>query len=161
MTEDKPDYHPDRGFVPAGEDPVEQLQRHAAEHPFVADLGMAVDAYEDGVLRMSVPHKDKFANPGMEGTLHGGIVMSILDTAMGFTMMATVADDPTVESGPTINLNVNFLKAATSDMVATGEIVRMGSSTGVVDGTLREADSGETIATAQGVWRVYQNRDQQ
>jgi len=159
MTDDEPGYHPDRGFTPAGEDPVDQLQRHAEEHPFVADLGMAVESYEDGVLRMSVPHKDKFANPGMEGTLHGGVVMSILDTAMGFTMMAAVADDPTVDGGPTINLNVNFLEAATSDMEAVGEVVRIGSSTGVVEGTLRDRATGEAIATAQGVWRVYKEQE--
>ncbi len=159
MTDEEPEYRPNSGFIPAGENPAEQLQEHAEDHPFIADLGMSVESYDDGVLRMSVPHKDKFANPGMEGTLHGGVVMSILDTAMGFTMMAAVADDPMVDSGPTVNLNVNFLEAATSDMETVGEVVRIGSSTAVVDGTLRDPATEEVIATAEGVWRVYNRQE--
>jgi uncharacterized protein (TIGR00369 family) len=159
MSEDEFDPHPNRGFNPSNEQIVEQLRDHIEDHRFIRELGISVESYDEGALRATVPHQDRYANPGMEGTLHGGIVVSILDTIMGFTLMAAAAEDSTVDSGPTINLNVNFLDAVDDDIEAVGEVVRLGSATAVVDGTLREPVSGDIVATGQGVWRVYQRRD--
>ncbi|WP_255197555.1 PaaI family thioesterase [Halorarius litoreus] len=160
MTEDDSErkysdqYGENTGFNPEGENPLEQLRQHAHDHPLIRDMGITFESFDDGVLEASIPHNQEWANPGMGGALHGGMVVAYLDTVMGFTIMAAVADQP-VTSGPTINLNTNFLSPAASDMVATGEIVRTGSSSAVVDGTLEDAETGEAIATAQGVWRVY------
>jgi uncharacterized protein (TIGR00369 family) len=147
-------YGENTGFNPSGTNPLPQLREHANEHPLIAEMDITFETFEDGTLEASIPHNDSWANPGMGGALHGGMVVAYLDTIMGFTIMASVADQP-LTSGPTINLNTNFLSPASDDMVATGEIVRTGSSSAVVDGTLEDADSGEPIATAQGVWRVY------
>lgn len=152
MADDQ--YGEHTGFNPTGENPLEQLRAHARDHPLIKEMDLAFEAFEDGVLEATVPHNEQWANPGMGGALHGGMVVAYLDTVMGFTIMATVADQP-LTSGPTVNLNTNFLSPAASDMVATGEIVRVGSSSAVVDGTLEDADTGEAVATAQGVWRVY------
>jgi len=161
MTEEIPEggtdpeqYEEHTGFNPSGEDPLEQLREHARDHPLIAEMDITFESFEDDCLTASIPHNDQWANPGMEGALHGGMVVAYLDTVMGFTIMASVANEPRT-SGPTINLNTNFLSPANSDMVATGEIVRTGSSSAVVDGTLESTDTGEAVATAQGVWRVY------
>jgi uncharacterized protein (TIGR00369 family) len=147
-------YGTNTGFNPRGEEPLEQLRQHARDHPLITEMDITFETFEDGTLTASIPHNEHWANPGMEGALHGGMVVAYLDTVMGFTIMAAVADQP-LTSGPTINLNTNFLSPAANDMVATGEIVRTGASSAVVDGTLEDADTGEAIATAQGVWRVY------
>jgi uncharacterized protein (TIGR00369 family) len=153
-TTDDEQYGPKTGFNPSGPDPLEQLEEHTSEHPFIADMGIRLKSFEDGTLEASVPHDDRWANPGMEGALHGGIVMAYLDTVMGFTLMAAVANR-SLTGGPTIAFNTNFLTPATKDMTATGEVIRVGSSSAVVDGRLKDEESGEAIATAQGVWRVY------
>jgi uncharacterized protein (TIGR00369 family) len=147
-------YGKNTGFNPSGANPLVQLREYAREHPLVAEMDMTLETFEDGTLEASIPQNEEWTNPGMDGALHGGMVVAYLDTVMGFTIMASVADQPLV-SGPTISLNTNFLLPAASDIAATGEIVRTGSSSAVVDGTLEDADSGEPIATAQGVWRVY------
>jgi uncharacterized protein (TIGR00369 family) len=116
-------------------------------------MNISFTPFEDGTLEASILHNDSWANPGMDGTLHGGMVVAYLDTVMGFTIIASVSDQ-SLRSGPIINLNTNFLSPAANDMVAAGEIVRTGSSIAVVDGTLEDTNSGEPIATAQGVWRV-------
>lgn len=160
MTEDHSErefddqYSKNTGFNPTGENPLEQLRYHARDHPLIAEMDIAFETFEDGTLEASIPHNEQWANPGMEGAIHGGMVVAYLDTVMGFTIMAAVADQP-LNGGPTINLNTNFLSPAANDLVATGEVVRIGSSSAVVDGTLEDADTGERIATAQGVWRVY------
>lgn len=160
MTEDHSErtfheqYGKHTGFNPTGENPLEQLRYHARDHPLITEMDITFETFADGTLTASIPHNEQWANPGMEGALHGGMVVAYLDTVMGFTIMAAVADEP-LTSGPTINLNTNFLSPAANAMIATGEIVRTGASSAVVDGTLEDADTGTTIATAQGVWRVY------
>lgn len=151
---DDEQYSEHTGFSPSGENPLEQLRQHAREHPLIDEMNVTFESFEDGTLTASVPHNQQWANPGMGGALHGGMVVAYLDTVMGFAIMASVAED-SLTSGPTITLNTNFLSPANSAIVATGEIVRIGSSSAVVDGTLEDADTGEPIATAQGVWRIY------
>jgi len=147
-------YGKNTGFNPTGENPLEQLRQHAREHPLIREMDITFETFEDGRLEATIPHNGQWANPGMEGALHGGMVVSYLDTVMGFTVMATVANR-SLTSGPTINLNTNFLSPAAGAMVATGEIVRVGSSNAVVDGTLETAETAEPVAAAQGVWRIY------
>jgi uncharacterized protein (TIGR00369 family) len=147
-------YGSNTGFNPSGDNPLEQLREHAAEHPLIDEMGITFESFEDGTLTASIPHNEQWSNPGMKGALHGGMVVAYLDTVMGFTIMASVADQP-LTSGPTINLNTNFLSPANDALIATGEIVRTGASSAVVDGTLENAETGEAVATAQGVWRVY------
>lgn len=160
MTEDHSErkfheqYGKNTGFNPRGENPLEQLRQHACDHPLIEEMNITFETFEDGTLTAFIPHNEQWANPGMEGALHGGMVVAYLDTVMGFTIMAAVAAE-SLNGGPTINLNTNFLSPASDDMVATSEIVRIGASSAVVDGTLEDAATGEAVATAQGVWRVY------
>lgn len=149
------------GFTPRGSESeiVDQLNAHVREHEFLAELGFAVETIEDGRLRASVPHDEKYANPGMGGRLHGGIVVSALDSVMGFTLMAALGRTETRKVGPTVNLTTNFVSSADEALDATGEIVRIGSSTAVVDGELRGRNSDRVIATGQGVWRVYDDSE--
>lgn len=153
MTE-QPDRDPRKGFTPSADGVLEQLREHASRHPFIAEMDPAFHSFEDGVLRATFPHSERWTNPGMEGTLHGGIVCSILDTVMGFAVMGMAAVEG-VSSGPTVNLNVNFLAAAAEDVDAVSEVVGLGESTAVVNGQLVGLASGDVIATAQGVWRIY------
>ena len=145
------------GFTPRGSesDIVDELTAYIGEHEFLDELGFAIEAVGDDRVRASIPHSEKYANPGMGGRFHGGIVMAALDSVMGFALMAALGRTETQKVGPTINLTTNFVSSADEALEATGEIVRIGSSTAVVDGNLRGQDSGRVIATGQGVWRVY------
>jgi acyl-coenzyme A thioesterase PaaI-like protein len=69
--------------------------------------------------------------------------------------MAEITQRESTTMGPTISLTINYALAATEACEVTGEIVRIGSSTAIVEGRLRGCTSGEVVATADGVWRVY------
>ncbi|WP_435158271.1 PaaI family thioesterase [Haladaptatus sp. DFWS20] len=144
---DESDRDQQKGFDLSADDPLGQLRKLAEGHSFIDELSPQFRSFEDGTLYMLFPHQEQWVNPGMEGSLHGGIVCAMLDTVMGFALMGTAATTE-VNSGPTVNLNVNFLVGADEDFEAVGDVVRMGSSTAVVDGILRGVESGETIATA-------------
>jgi len=80
------------------------------------------------------------------GLLHGGVIASLLDTAMGYAAV-TVAPDG--HHPVTIQINVNFVRAVKEGerLLATGEIRHSGRQTAVTLGELRTAD-GKLAATA-------------
>lgn len=143
------------GFTPRGSDVVEQLNDHTRDHEFLTELGFTIETVEDQRVEASVPHNEKYANPGMGGRLHGGVVATVLDSVMGYTLMAALGRTETRKVGPTVSLTTNFVSSADEPLVAVGEIVRIGSSTAAINGELRGQDTDRVIATGQGVWRVY------
>lgn len=77
------------------------------------------------------------------GTVHGGVISAILDTAMGCSLHSLL------EAGTgyiTLELKVNFLKAITiksGKLKAIGNIIHSGSRTALVEATL--TDEKDTI----------------
>ena len=70
------------------------------------------------------------------GTVHGGVITAILDTAMGCTLHSTL---PVGVRYTTLELKVNFLRAVTIQnklLFAKGKIVHAGKTTAVVEGQL-------------------------
>jgi uncharacterized protein (TIGR00369 family) len=77
------------------------------------------------------------------GTVHGGVISAILDTAMGCSLHSLL------QAGPgytTLELKVNFLKAITiksGKLKAIGNIIHSGSRIALVEATL--TDEKDTI----------------
>jgi uncharacterized protein (TIGR00369 family) len=96
-----------------------------------------------------IPGKAVFAFDPQEfhynsiGTVHGGVISAILDTAMGCSLHSLL------EAGTgytTLELKVNFLKAITiknGKLKAIGNIIHSGSRTALVEATL--TDEKDTI----------------
>ena len=82
------------------------------------------------------------------GVLHGGVVMSLLDTAMGFAVTSTVLEKGRYNAAA--EMTTHFLAPIREGVVtAEGKVVKVGKRLAVVDG--RATDSSGTlvaIATA-------------
>ena len=65
------------------------------------------------------------------GTLHGGVLATLADTAMGFAFATTLAVD---ESFATLEMKVSFLRPVwRSALTATAHVVHRGKTTGLVE----------------------------
>ena len=74
------------------------------------------------------------------GTVHGGVISAILDTAMGCTLQSVL---PAGARYTTIELKVNFLRAVTLRnklLFAKGTIIHTGLTTALVEACLRDGD---------------------
>jgi uncharacterized protein (TIGR00369 family) len=73
------------------------------------------------------------------GIVHGGVIASLLDTAMG---IAASTFAPPFQAVLTAQLNVNFIRPVKEreSLVATGEIIHSGRQTAVARGEVRTAD---------------------
>jgi len=127
---------PPEGFVPHDRkspmtDPWEPIW--ARKQPDCVQLGVRIAA----------------AHCNSRGFLHGGLIATLADNAMGLSLGQT-----TGTGGVTVNLNVDYLRAGTPGQWLQVEprVIRAGSKLGVVD-ALITAD-GETIARANATFRL-------
>jgi len=81
---------------------------------------------------------------------HGGALMSLLDVTCG---MSAKSLDPQATGATTVELKVNFLAAATGDLVAEGHARRAGRSLVFVEGEVRDA-AGQVLAKATGTFKL-------
>ena len=72
---------------------------------FAARLGAQVEAADDGSARIAFEVTDEHLNPA--GTLHGGVLATLVDTAMG-TAVRSATDDDDVPA--TSQLTVTYLR---------------------------------------------------
>lgn len=82
------------------------------------------------------------------GVAHGGLLMTLLDVAMGSAARAH-ADANVV----TVDMQTAFLAPARGRLIGEGRVVRAGRSIVFVEGEVRDA-SGQLVAKASSVFKV-------
>ncbi|UWQ32363.1 PaaI family thioesterase [Leisingera sp. M527] len=98
------------------------------------------------VLEISPLHLNR------QGSLHGGVAATLLDTASGITASLT-CDPQGITPFVTLSLNVNYLAVARQGCVrAIGRITGGGSTTKFVSCDLRDG-AGRLIAASTGVFK--------
>lgn len=103
---------------------------------------VAVDP-EAGTIEVSFTATERFLNPA--GDVQGGFLAAMLDDTLGPALVATLGEG---EWAPTIDLNVQFLRAAKpGELRGHGRVVRRGKGVGFLAGELRN-EAGELVATA-------------
>ena len=81
------------------------------------------------------------------GILHGGVICTLLDVAMGSAARVTVGA-PVM----TIDMHLMFLAAARGVVIAEGKVIRAGRSILFAEADVR-AETGEIVARATGVFK--------
>lgn len=114
-------------------------------------LGLASLEMEDGEARVELELTPGHLNLG--GIAHGGLLVSLLDFAMGSAVVSTL-DGDVGEWCATQSLTTSFLRPVSEGrVVATGRVVRRGRSAAYPEGELRDG-AGNLVATAMGVWAI-------
>lgn len=114
--------------------------------PAISSLGIYGVSCDFGLAVFAFKPDDFHYNA--VGTVHGGIISTILDTAMGCTLMTTL-DENTIFT--TLELKVNFLKAVTKnldELVCEGKIIHAGKTTALIEASLKDKNG---VIYAHGV----------
>ncbi|OLZ42041.1 esterase [Natrinema saccharevitans] len=162
MTEDAPT----EDMLEEFDDRESMLQYFLDENQeFLSWLGTSIDHVGDGTMTMSIPYDEKLTNTRPNAAdderadMHGGVAATLIDTVGGLCLR-TAMDDPFGARIATINLNLNYLRPATGDLVATADVVRVGGSVGVseivVESTTPDGEAHE-VAIGQGAYRVFRS----
>lgn len=131
------------------------MQRgEVAPAPAVALLGMSLDVLEPGRTVFSVVADEVHENP--MGTMHGGIVATLVDTAMGCAVSSTLRVD---ESFTTLELSTNFVRAitrTTGRVYAEGRIVHAGGRIVTTEARVYD-DAGDLYAHAKSTCMILRS----
>jgi uncharacterized protein (TIGR00369 family) len=117
--------------------------------PFVQHLKILTEELGEGTARLSLPVETEFTNS--LGTVHGGVIMSLLDVAL-CTAARTLHPDST--GVITIDLSTSFVGGGTgSRLIAEARVLKDTRTLSFVEGEARNAD-GSLVAKAMATVRV-------
>lgn len=105
--------------------------------PFAQVMGLSIPHAERGRVTFAFNPSELWENP--MGTLHGGAIGTLLDSAMGMAVLSTL--DQGV-SFTTLEYKVNFLRpvlSTTPEVFAEGNVIHEGRTQAVVEARLTDA----------------------
>jgi uncharacterized protein (TIGR00369 family) len=113
---------------------------------FAGMLGVRTTDAVDGRARLEFDAGEQHLNPS--GTVHGGVLATLLDTAMGLAVRSSRDDVPA-----TSQLTVTFLRPArTGRLVVTGKVGKQGEHLVVCDGDVEQ--DGRPVAAAVATFAI-------
>jgi len=116
--------------------------------PFANHLGIEVTEAADGHAAARLTLDPALSSTPETLVAHGGVTSSLADTVAGAAVMS-LYEMPT----PTIDLRVDYLAPATTDLVAEAAVIRDGGSVAVATVEVRDVD-GRHVADARGVFKT-------
>ena len=117
--------------------------------PFIGHLDIQTEALGDGTARLSVPVTKPLTNS--MGTVHGGVIMSLLDVAV-----CTAARTLHLDSlgAITIDMSTSFIGGGSgAKLIAEARVLKDGRSMTFVEGEAKNED-GSLVAKAIATVRV-------
>ena len=140
---------PGHARSPGDQGALEALRRHVEESAFHAWAGFELVSVEVGVVEVALEVAPHHLNPA--GILHGGMIATLADTAIGLAIRSALPPDQTHR---TAQLNVHFLSKVEGGRVrALGRTVRVGGRMAYGEGDVVD-EEGELVARASGTFIV-------
>jgi uncharacterized protein (TIGR00369 family) len=131
---------------------LDDLARYFNEEvTFSKHIGAKVEEVEPGRSIVYIEVEDTHLNGA--GTLHGGVYASLLDNAMGLSVLALVG----VRTA-TIEMNVHFLGAVNEGRITCeSQVIHRTRRTATAEAKVRDAD-GNLVAMGTGAFRVFEKK---
>jgi uncharacterized protein (TIGR00369 family) len=120
--------------------------------PFAELVGVSVAEVEHGRIVMRMTPAEFHYNP--IGTVHGGILATLLDSVMGSAVHTTL---PKGRGYTSLEIKVNYVRAVTNnsgELSAEGTVVHSGSRSAVAEARVTDA-KGRLCATASTTCLVF------
>jgi uncharacterized protein (TIGR00369 family) len=120
--------------------------------PITALMNMTAITAEVGSVTFTCEPDESMYNP--IGTVHGGLVCTLLDSVLGCAVHTTLAAGQAYTS---LDITVSYLRpvlATSGTLTAVGRVVKPGSRAAFAEGTVHDA-SGKLVATATSTLLVF------
>lgn len=134
-------------YQPVPTPPMDELENPQKIPPFDELIGMKMDAAQLGQARLLLNQKREVEN--LQGAVHGGVLMTLLDSVMARAAMSRSGGSESVLS---VNLSVTFMKPAKGNLVAHGHAVGGGKSLCFCEGHVVD-EGGNTVARGTGTFK--------
>lgn len=114
------------------------VEKRAPAPPMARLLGFDLVAVSEGGAAFEVKPEEFHYNP--TGTVHGGLAMTLLDSAMGCAVLSTLDAG---QAYTTVDVHVNLTRAITKDtpkLRAEASVLHVGRTIRTAQAALRDAD---------------------
>ncbi len=134
------------------EEQLDDLARYFNEEvTFSRHIGAKVEEVEPGRSVLHIDVEDIHLNG--TGTMHGGVYASLIDNAMGLSVLALVG----VRTA-TIQMNVHFLGAVNSGRITCeSEVLHRTRRTATAEAKVYDSE-GNLVALGTGAFRVFESK---
>ena len=133
--------------------PLPDLAHAARLGGFHHEVGFRIDveASKRGVVVVTGRVERRHLN--LNGVVHGGVYATILDTAMGASVVSLLTEG---ETTATTSLYVEFLSAARegATLTARGDVLRRGRHIAFAEGFLVD-EEGRRLSQGRGTWYIW------
>jgi uncharacterized protein (TIGR00369 family) len=115
------------------------------EHFFLSRLlGLSFE-YPEGQCVITFEAKDFMFNP--QGSLHGGVITTVLDISMGHLLKHVLG------AGTTLEMKTQFVKAVRGGVLrCCGEFIRMGQGISYLRSTMTD-EAGDIVSFSTATWK--------
>lgn len=120
--------------------------------PIGAHIGMQIAEVDEGTVTFHCRPDESHHNP--IGMVHGGLVCTLLDSALGCAVHTTL---PKGTGYTSIEIKVNYLRPVSKDsgpLVCTGRVTKGGRRVAFAEGEVVD-NTGKTVATAAGSLLIF------
>ncbi len=118
--------------------------------PYVGQLGLVVDAWEAGHVRLRLPYSDLISRPG--GTICGPALMGLADVTLYGVVMSLLGR---TELAVTTDLTFHFLsKPEPVGVVAEGRILKLGRRLAVGEVSMTSEGRSQLLCQAVGSYAI-------
>ncbi len=118
------------------------------EIPFNDLMGIEVTEAADGQASGTLTYDEKLLSNPFGEVLHGGTTYTLADTIGGAAVISLTGD-----VSPTVDMRMDYLAPATTDLTCEAEVIRFGSHLAMVRAEVDDVD-GNHVATAHGTYKT-------
>lgn len=116
--------------------------------PFAELLGIEITEMGDGYAEGRLPYKEDLRSSNFGSVAHGATTYALADTVGGASVISLSQD-----VSPTVDMRMDYLAPVTTDLHATAEVIRHGSSLAMTHVEVFDAEDTR-VATAQGTYKT-------
>ena len=116
--------------------------------PIVDTLGFEFIELDNGICKAKVKHDKKY--DGIYESFHGGLLMTVADSISAFAILTKAGADAVIT---TTDMNIRFLSACRTDVLAEAKIIKLGRTLVPVAVELFD-DNMTKVAVAQVTYMI-------
>jgi acyl-CoA thioesterase len=119
---------------------------------FIKHVGLWIDEAAGGRARCSLKLQEFHYNTS--GVVHGGVLFTLADTAMGAALFSTLEPD---ELCATIEIKIGYFKPVLEgDLVCTAEVVNKGKSIASIEASIHQGEV--LVSRSTGTFTIFRRK---
>lgn len=133
--------------------PLDQLRDVIEALPQFRALDLRIVELDRGSCVLRLDYDERFVGNPDTGTIHGGVITTLLDSAGGVAAFSSIANGQTVA---TLDLRIDYLRPATTGSAVHGRAVcyRLTRTVAFVRGVAYHDDPGDPIANCTACFMI-------